>query len=469
MSTANPNLSFQDNIIAQAMLYPSYYSKVVSTQNQALMFNKLVTYLNKNVIDIETTNLNEMTMFRQNNYLPKFSVIKTNTVVGSQVKLTLDKAYNYNRKNDTIIDGATQSYARIVDVQNNGTVLIIENAGSLGSPNSSSFASGSFAAGVRISNLGYTTQPDNGDRYRTSLEILPDSYKFYSQVHSDCLSFSRRDMMTPTWMQTSTGSRAWAYTNFSRLENNFFSGLEVRDLIGIQSLRNGIHTTSGIIPLIINEGTTTSYFSTTDFELSLQQLIETSRSKAGAVSGVRKFKVLCGDKWLALFQQMIIKYVQYAGNTNTFKIDSGLNGFYYNYMNTELEIVPYYLFTSGILDPTISVLFPGTQKSSGSALFIDESPVAVEGSYETVPPISRVYVDNRAIRFGIRAGLLTAQEMENPNSFNGAFVNNSDMTSNPTGMPFVSSFEDGAAICMQSEYMLRVAAPNKHAYHTLAS
>jgi len=467
---SNSNLSFDSNLASLLQKKPFKVGEVIQTESDYAALNPLMAALNSampgagNAVQDApyTTPNREYSIFRRGNPYVSISNIKTRTLVGGNgtlsdtLKLTLQLPNNTIRINDTVKD-TTSTLARVLDVQQNGLVVVIKCTGSQSDFNSTLFSAAAFAANTTFNNLWYTTESDNGDRTRPSLYVFPNEIQVFTQVSSDIITIDRDGMQALSWMEASNGQNYYAWEQQMELYNRFFYAQEMRDLTGIQNFQDGSHRTMGLVPITKVEGAYGIYLDPViGFEASLKNIMKVSKRKAG-VTGTRRMVILAGVDFIANFQNMLgTNYIQYAGSENTFGVTTGLQGQYYKYLNTEIQLVEYAALSNGSYDSTISQI-TGSYKSASMAIGIDVSPVKTNRG--TRPAIYRTFHDNKVLRQAFKPGMVSREEMLNGISVNSLSQNGSFPIDGGT---LASNFVDGCTFAVQTDYGFDIAAPNKH-------
>lgn len=229
-----------------------------------------------------------------------------------------------------------------------------------------------FLAGEAISSRGDARNVNDPNMIKPRLVEEPTPFYNYIGMMSDTAAYNATEGWEKTYLDN-VGGKTYQIDNqlkssMLRIAMNY----AVRCYDSIGANQGGVITSDGIEQQIKKGGGYTTTHSGAHTESSLQALID-GMIENGGLNG-NKVAVVCGNRWIGGVQRNVLKqYVTTAGNTNTFEISKGIDGYYYQYNGLTLEIYPDPLFlnTNAFPRSTVATI----QQYANSAYFISSADV----------------------------------------------------------------------------------------------
>ena len=200
-----------------------------------------------------------------------------------------------------------------------------------------------FLAGEAISSRGDAANVNDPNMLKDRLVIEPTP--FYNNVGymREIAAFTGTEGWEQSYLDNVGGKTFQVDDQLKQAMLRISMNFAVRQYDSIASTTNGVYTSDGFEQQIKKGGGYISGHAGAPTESGLQAFID-GMIENGGLNG-NKVACVCGNRYIGGIQRNVLKqYITTAGNSNTFEIAKGIDGYVYVYNGVTVEFYPDPLF-----------------------------------------------------------------------------------------------------------------------------
>jgi hypothetical protein len=323
-------------------------------------------------------------IYRQPNDYP-FMPIAARTTSGSNLLLQATDSLFSAIPVDNMVLAESGCQGKVLD-KGEGYILV----GFVGNANgNTSFVAADFAVGEQATDAG-----NIGDlNVRTSKETiftLPDAIQNIIPTYNQSVNLGFEDFNTRTYLKDSKGGQYYAINKDIQGQQRLLQQYMVRMYNNVPANFSGNQpVAASLINQIVSMGGLQIPLDSRLTEDALKSTIRQYTAQGGFTSN--EVVVICGNQYLADFQDAVQPtFLQYVGKNNTIggQEIKGIDVYNYDYQGLHIKLIPEPILDNKNMFGQGS---DGFSRRSRSAIWMNTSPVKVEGLDTTAPFASRYH------------------------------------------------------------------------------